>query len=89
MRDIGYTVWMDTKKTVVIGGGGVGFLGLLALLFIGLKLTGHIDWSWLWVLAPLWGILALHVVVLALLLLFLIVALIIFGLIVFVSSRDG
>lgn len=35
--------------------GGIGFLGLLAILFIGLKLTGHIAWSWLWVLAPLWG----------------------------------
>ena len=34
--------------------GGVGFLGLLTLLFIGLKLTGHITWSWIWVLAPLW-----------------------------------
>lgn len=33
---------------------GVGFLGLLALLFIGLKLGGVIQWSWLWVLAPLW-----------------------------------
>ena len=33
---------------------GVSFLGLLTLLFIGLKLTGHINWSWLWVLAPLW-----------------------------------
>ena len=33
---------------------GVGFLGLLTLLFIGLKLTGHITWSWIWVLAPLW-----------------------------------
>lgn len=33
---------------------GPGFLGMLTLLFIGLKLTGHIDWSWLWVLAPLW-----------------------------------
>lgn len=31
------------------------FLGLLAILFIGLKLTGHIAWSWMWVLAPLWG----------------------------------
>lgn len=30
------------------------FLPLLTLLFIGLKLTGHIDWSWLWVLSPLW-----------------------------------
>lgn len=30
-------------------------MGLLALLFIGLKLTGHIGWSWLWVTAPIWG----------------------------------
>ena len=30
------------------------FLTLLLILFIGLKLTGHIDWSWLWVLSPVW-----------------------------------
>lgn len=35
--------------------GGVGFLSLLTVLFIGLKLTGYINWSWLWVLAPMWG----------------------------------
>lgn len=34
--------------------GGIGFLGLLTILFIGLKLTNHVDWSWWWVLAPLW-----------------------------------
>jgi hypothetical protein len=34
--------------------GGVGFAGLLTVLFIGLKLTGFIDWSWLWVLSPMW-----------------------------------
>ena len=34
--------------------GGIGFFGLLAILFIGLKLTGYISWSWLWVLSPLW-----------------------------------
>jgi hypothetical protein len=33
---------------------GVNFLGLLALLFIALKLTGHIHWPWLWVLSPIW-----------------------------------
>jgi hypothetical protein len=33
---------------------GVVFLDLLAILFIGLKLTGYITWSWLWVLSPLW-----------------------------------
>ncbi|MFW6122494.1 MAG: hypothetical protein ACOC80_16560 [Petrotogales bacterium] len=26
----------------------------LTILFIGLKLTGHITWSWLWVLSPIW-----------------------------------
>ena len=31
------------------------FMQGLALLLIGLKLTGYIDWSWLQVLAPLWG----------------------------------
>lgn len=33
---------------------GVGFPGLLTILFIGLKLTGYIDWDWIWVLSPLW-----------------------------------
>lgn len=34
--------------------GGVGFLGLLQLAFIILKLVGVIEWSWLWVLTPIW-----------------------------------
>ena len=34
--------------------GGVGLSTLLLVLFVGLKLTGHINWSWWWVLAPLW-----------------------------------
>ena len=34
--------------------GGISFAGLLTILFIGLKLTGHISWSWVWVLSPLW-----------------------------------
>lgn len=32
---------------------GISFAGLLTVLFIGLKLTDHIDWSWWWVLSPL------------------------------------
>ena len=39
--------------------GGIGFAGALFLLFLGLKLTDNIDWSWWWVTAPLWGGLAL------------------------------
>lgn len=33
---------------------GIGFVGLLTILFITLKLTGVIDWSWWWVLSPIW-----------------------------------
>jgi len=35
-------------------GGGIGFLGLLTIVFIVLKLMGYIAWSWWWVLSPLW-----------------------------------
>ena len=31
-------------------------VGMLGVLFVGLKLTGHIDWSWWWVTAPFWGL---------------------------------
>ncbi len=34
---------------------GIGFLGLLAIVFITLKLCEVIDWSWWWVLCPLWA----------------------------------
>ena len=35
--------------------GGIDFVEALALLFIGLKLTGFLPtWTWLWVLSPLW-----------------------------------
>lgn len=34
--------------------GGIGFCGLLTIVFITLKLTGHISWSWFWVFFPIW-----------------------------------
>lgn len=43
--------------------GGIGFLGLLTIVFIVLKLTHYIDWSWLWVLCPLWAPLAIWLMV--------------------------
>jgi hypothetical protein len=36
-----------------------GQLPLVAIPLIALKLAGIIDWSWWWVLAPLWGSVAL------------------------------
>jgi hypothetical protein len=49
------------KQSVVIKISVAGdmFIIGLTLLFIGLKLSGMIDWSWWWVLAPLWGSFAL------------------------------
>lgn len=34
--------------------GGLGFVGALTILFVALKLTNVIHWSWVWVLSPLW-----------------------------------
>ena len=42
---------------------GIGFGTVLFLVFLVLKLTGNIDWSWWWVTSPIWIPLALGVVV--------------------------
>ena len=34
--------------------GGIGFWGLLQIVFITLKLLNVIEWSWWWVLSPTW-----------------------------------
>ena len=44
---------------------GVGFGGLLTVAFVVLKLTGVIDWSWWWVLSPVWIGAAIAIVILA------------------------
>ena len=42
---------------------GIGFGTVLFLVFLILKLTDTIDWSWWWVTSPLWVPLALGVVI--------------------------
>lgn len=59
--------------------GGVGFLGLLTLLFIALKLTGVIAWSWLWVLAPIWIPTAILLGIIACILGFVVICVLIFA----------
>ena len=56
---------MDNKSN---GRTGIGFTGALQLLFIALKLTGVINWSWLWVLSPTW--ISLVIVVICLIIIF-------------------
>lgn len=55
----------NSSNTVTYG--GPGFCTLLGLLFIALKLTGYIQWSWLWVLAPFWIPLVLIALILTIL----------------------
>ena len=44
--------------------GGLGLGGVFTVIFVVLKLCGLIDWSWLWVLSPIWISIALVVVLL-------------------------
>ena len=43
---------------------GIGICGVLTIVFVVLKLVGVINWSWLWVLCPLWIDILLTVIVL-------------------------
>ena len=42
---------------------GMGFISVLTLMFVVLKLTNNISWSWIWVLSPIWILLILIVLV--------------------------
>ena len=59
---------MSSNGNAQSSSGGIGFTGLLTIVFITLKLTHVIDWSWWWVLAPLWIGFAIAAVVVAVML---------------------
>jgi hypothetical protein len=42
---------------------GIGVLGLLGVVFVTLKLTHYVDWSWWWVTIPFWGGFALALLI--------------------------
>lgn len=48
--------------------GGIGFVGVLQVAFIVLKLLHKIDWSWIWVLSPIWIWVILYTVIVTLVL---------------------
>lgn len=66
-------------KIIIQNSRMIGFPGLLTLLFIAMKLTGYIGWSWAWVTAPLWLPLGVLVVASALFALFCLVMALIFN----------
>lgn len=56
-----------------VSGGGIGFAGLLTIVFIVLKLCKIINWSWVWVLSPIWISAALVVLILIILLIIMLI----------------
>ena len=54
---------MDNSKRNS-GNNGMGFCGVLTIVFIVLKLTEVIDWSWVWVLSPTWISMVLTIILL-------------------------
>jgi hypothetical protein len=66
---------MASKKS---SSSGIGLTGVLFVVFLVLKLTGNIDWSWWWVTSPLWIPIALlgSIFIVAV---FIIILLLIFG----------
>jgi len=59
---------MDSKNSG--SSGGIGFVGVLQITFIVLKLCGVIDWSWGWVLAPIWISAAIVVLLIVIVIIF-------------------
>lgn len=55
---------MREEKSSSGSSAGIGFTGLLQLVFITLKLCGVINWPWKYVLIPLWIDIAVVVVIL-------------------------
>ena len=52
---------MEDKSSAT--GGGIGICTVLFIVFLILKLTGVITWSWVWICAPLWIPVALVLVI--------------------------
>lgn len=62
------------ERAVIKTGGGIGFTGMLAIAFIVLKLLEVIDWSWWWVLAPIWIPVAIGIIGALVILIFYLIA---------------
>lgn len=70
--------WSSRHQPTVVNNntssGGIGFVGLLTIVFIVLKLIGVIAWSWFWVLSPIWitflAVLAIFVIIFAMMIVF-------------------
>ena len=64
---------MDNNNNSATTGGGIGFVGLLTIVFIVLKLCKVINWSWVWVLSPIWISAALATLLLVILIIIVVI----------------
>ena len=55
----------EYKNNSTTTSAGIGFTGVLTVAFIVLKLTHVIDWSWWWVLSPVWIMAIISVIFIA------------------------
>jgi len=62
---------MSNNTNITIG---PGFVGCLTILFITLKLLDKLNWSWVWVLSPLWISVGLGIFIVLCVLLFIVIA---------------
>lgn len=62
----GYKSYMKREN---VRKSGMGFISVLTLILIVLKLTNNITWSWIWVLSPIWISLVLLIIVFGIILL--------------------
>lgn len=53
---------MENNENNVNVSSGIGFMGVLQIVFIVLKLVKVINWSWIWVLSPTWIPLSITVI---------------------------
>ena len=51
---------MKNKK---VKNSGMGFISILTLIFIVLKLTNNINWQWIWILSPIWISMGLFIII--------------------------
>lgn len=58
---------MSKRNSSSSSSGGIGFVGLLTIVLVTLKLLEKIEWSWFWVLSPIWigGLCAISMIVIA------------------------
>lgn len=56
---------MSNSSASASSSGGIGFVGLLTIVFIVLKIIHKVGWPWIWVVSPLWISAGVSLVILA------------------------